>query len=424
MRPNQNRRVRGRNRPKGPNPLTRSYESNGPDVKVRGTAQHIADKYAQLARDAQAAGDPVAAENYFQHGEHYFRIISGAQEQGRPQAGAGYASRAYDDDMEDGDDEQGGEANGQGYAGYAAEYGDPGQQPQPYDNRGEGGQQDGRQDRNQNDRGQNDRFGQNQNRGDRQERRDRFQNNRNDRPRFDNGARFDNQRPDGNRQDGNRLDQPRQENGQRSDYDRQDAPRQTFNRQENGRQENGRQEYPRQENRQESRQENRQENRAEFTRRDQPREDVSRQDPSRQEQPRTDAPRESRHENGRTEQARREPRQDVRTEIPVRAEAPLRAEAPVRPDSPAPARRERRREEPRAVAEDAAGLPAFLMTPPRLPAASEAPAVEAQPSSQPPTDGDEAPAPKVRRRRRPRFEGIETEGGAEGKAPDGAGSGE
>ena len=96
MRPNQNRRMRGRNRPKGPNPLTRSYESNGPDVKIRGTAQHIADKYAQLARDAQASGDPVAAENYFQHGEHYFRIISGAQEQTRQQVG-GYA-RGFDDE--------------------------------------------------------------------------------------------------------------------------------------------------------------------------------------------------------------------------------------------------------------------------------------------------------------------------------------
>ena len=60
MRPGQNRRKRGRNRNKGPNPLTRTYESNGPDVKIRGTAQHIADKYAQLARDAQASGDPVA----------------------------------------------------------------------------------------------------------------------------------------------------------------------------------------------------------------------------------------------------------------------------------------------------------------------------------------------------------------------------
>src|SRR5919205_1992866 len=83
MRPGQNRRMRGRNRSKGPNPLTRSYESNGPDVKIRGTAQHIADKYAQLARDAQSNGDPVAAENYYQHAEHYYRIIAAAQEQFR-----------------------------------------------------------------------------------------------------------------------------------------------------------------------------------------------------------------------------------------------------------------------------------------------------------------------------------------------------
>ena len=48
------------NNRKGPNPLTRSYESNGPDVKIRGTALHIAEKYVQLARDAQASGDRVA----------------------------------------------------------------------------------------------------------------------------------------------------------------------------------------------------------------------------------------------------------------------------------------------------------------------------------------------------------------------------
>src|SRR5262249_39102313 len=82
MRNGQNKRMRGRNR-KGQNPLTRVYESNGPDVKIRGTASHIADKYVQLARDAQASGDPVAAENYFQHAEHYFRLIAAAQEQFR-----------------------------------------------------------------------------------------------------------------------------------------------------------------------------------------------------------------------------------------------------------------------------------------------------------------------------------------------------
>lgn len=90
MRPQQqNRRMRGRsggsnnnnnnNNRKGPNPLTRSYESNGPDVKIRGSAQQIAEKYTTLARDAQSSGDRVMAENYLQHAEHYNRIIAAAQ---------------------------------------------------------------------------------------------------------------------------------------------------------------------------------------------------------------------------------------------------------------------------------------------------------------------------------------------------------
>src|ERR1700677_5355042 len=79
---NQNKqRMRGRatNNRRGPNPLTRSYESNGPDVKIRGNAHHVAEKYLQLARDAHTGGDPVAAENYLQHAEHYFRLIASAQ---------------------------------------------------------------------------------------------------------------------------------------------------------------------------------------------------------------------------------------------------------------------------------------------------------------------------------------------------------
>jgi hypothetical protein len=78
------KRMRGRNNNrggKGHNPLTHVFESNGPDVKIRGTASHVADKYIQLARDAQASGDPVGAENYYQHAEHYFRLIAAAQEQ-------------------------------------------------------------------------------------------------------------------------------------------------------------------------------------------------------------------------------------------------------------------------------------------------------------------------------------------------------
>ena len=82
MRNGQNKRMRGRNR-KSHNPLTRVYESNGPDVKIRGSAVHIAEKYVQLARDAQSSGDPISAENYHQHAEHYFRLIASAQEQFR-----------------------------------------------------------------------------------------------------------------------------------------------------------------------------------------------------------------------------------------------------------------------------------------------------------------------------------------------------
>ena len=93
----QNKRMRGRNR-KGPNPLTRSYESNGGDVKLRGTALHIAEKYVQLARDAQSSGDRVAAENYFQHAEHYYRIVAAAQAQmPQPQP----IIRNDDDDVDD-----------------------------------------------------------------------------------------------------------------------------------------------------------------------------------------------------------------------------------------------------------------------------------------------------------------------------------
>jgi hypothetical protein len=76
----QNRRGRGRGR-KPQNPLARNYESNGPDVKIRGTAAHIAEKYMSLARDALASGDMVTAESYLQHAEHYNRIIMAAQAQ-------------------------------------------------------------------------------------------------------------------------------------------------------------------------------------------------------------------------------------------------------------------------------------------------------------------------------------------------------
>ncbi|WP_321336120.1 DUF4167 domain-containing protein [uncultured Cohaesibacter sp.] len=74
----KNSRTRSRGR-KPSNPLSRSYDSNGPDVKIRGTASHIAEKYQSLARDALASGDMVMSENYYQHAEHYLRIIAAAQ---------------------------------------------------------------------------------------------------------------------------------------------------------------------------------------------------------------------------------------------------------------------------------------------------------------------------------------------------------
>jgi hypothetical protein len=115
MRNGQNKRMRGRNRSKGghhQNPLSRMYESNGQDVKIRGTASHIAEKYLQLARDAQSSGDTIASENYYQHAEHYFRLIAAAQEQLRqtqpfyqPQPGD-MRGNASDDDYDDGDGDQ------------------------------------------------------------------------------------------------------------------------------------------------------------------------------------------------------------------------------------------------------------------------------------------------------------------------------
>ena len=110
--------------------MTRVFESNGPDVKIRGTPSHIAEKYLQLARDAQTSSDPVAAENYFQHAEHYFRLIAAAQEQfrqGNPQfyRGENDTRDMRDDGFDDGDESP------QGMPGPGEVPFGPGE-PQPY----------------------------------------------------------------------------------------------------------------------------------------------------------------------------------------------------------------------------------------------------------------------------------------------------
>lgn len=87
MRPNQHqKRSRGRNvgRRSGPN-RQHNFDSNGPNVRIRGTAHQVHEKYLALARDAASSGDPVMTENLLQHADHYYRVFSEAAESNREQ---------------------------------------------------------------------------------------------------------------------------------------------------------------------------------------------------------------------------------------------------------------------------------------------------------------------------------------------------
>jgi len=92
MRPGQNGKRPRRGR-KPHNFTNRTFDSSGPDVKIRGTAAHIFEKYQALARDANASGDRIGAENYLQHAEHYYRILSTYQNQ--PGQNPGQNPRGY-----------------------------------------------------------------------------------------------------------------------------------------------------------------------------------------------------------------------------------------------------------------------------------------------------------------------------------------
>ncbi|MEO0372198.1 MAG: DUF4167 domain-containing protein [Pseudomonadota bacterium] len=76
----RSRNKSNRNRSMG-NVVNRVFDSSGPEGKVRGTPQQIIEKYNQLARDAQLAGDRVNTENFQQHSEHYLRMLSAAQKE-------------------------------------------------------------------------------------------------------------------------------------------------------------------------------------------------------------------------------------------------------------------------------------------------------------------------------------------------------
>ncbi|MGB0748038.1 MAG: DUF4167 domain-containing protein [Magnetospiraceae bacterium] len=103
-------RPRGNNR-RGPNRNT-VFDSNGPDVRVRGTAQQVIEKYLSLARDAASSGDRVSSENYLQHADHYQRLlaeVSGMRNEGQPRNDPNRDRRRHGNgaghgDMDSGDD--------------------------------------------------------------------------------------------------------------------------------------------------------------------------------------------------------------------------------------------------------------------------------------------------------------------------------
>ena len=94
MRPGPNKRSRGRNngnnqhhnRPRMPHRI-QTFDSNGPNIKIRGNAYQVFERYIALAREAAASGDRIAAENLYQHAEHYFRVMN-ANGEANSQGGA------------------------------------------------------------------------------------------------------------------------------------------------------------------------------------------------------------------------------------------------------------------------------------------------------------------------------------------------
>ncbi len=104
------KRARGRNGGRRGANRQQTFDSNGPSVRIRGNAFQVHEKYLGLARDAASSGDRIAAENYYQHAEHYFRIYSIDQEQ-RNERQAANAQSADGQRQNDGQRRQGGRGN-------------------------------------------------------------------------------------------------------------------------------------------------------------------------------------------------------------------------------------------------------------------------------------------------------------------------
>jgi len=119
-----------------------TFDSNGPDVRIRGTAFQVHEKYLQLARDASSSGDRIMAESYLQHAEHYYRIIAAAQEQ-QQQQGGGDPNRRYRPEGFAGQDYRGEEGGEGGEDFPSEEQAGDGQAPRGEGYRQDGGRQEG-----------------------------------------------------------------------------------------------------------------------------------------------------------------------------------------------------------------------------------------------------------------------------------------
>ena len=114
-------------------PLNRNhvFDSSGPDLRIRGTAQQLFEKYLQLGRDATGSGDRVMAESYFQHAEHYFRILNAINAQQQQQGMQ--PRRPYNGEANNGEAGNGeagnGEANGEADTAEDGEAPGMGEQP-------------------------------------------------------------------------------------------------------------------------------------------------------------------------------------------------------------------------------------------------------------------------------------------------------
>src|ERR1700754_3310608 len=149
---NNNNNNNGGRRPNVPLRM-QTFDSNGPDVRIRGSAFQVHEKYLQLARDASSSGDRIMAENYLQHAEHYYRIIAVAQEQQAQQQGND-PNRRFRPEGYNGQDFRGGpsdeEGGGEALDGFPTDEQIEGQAPRgdnyrPEGRQNEGRQQDGRQ---------------------------------------------------------------------------------------------------------------------------------------------------------------------------------------------------------------------------------------------------------------------------------------